>query len=60
MLDDGVGFSLVPWRSVIEEHLGRELRGTVDTSVRWDFFKVAWSLYGHSLTPRCLRVEQKL
>ena len=29
MLDDGVGFSLVPWRPVMEAHLGRELRGRV-------------------------------
>ena len=27
MLDDGIGFSLVPWRPIMEEHLGRELRG---------------------------------
>jgi hypothetical protein len=26
MLDDGIGFSLVPWRPVMEDHLGRELR----------------------------------
>ena len=51
--DDGVEFSLVPRRPVMEEHPGRELRGnTADTSVSWDFFKVAWSLFGHSLTPR--------
>jgi Protein of unknown function (DUF3363) len=28
-LDDGVGFSLVPWRPVMGEHLGRELSGRV-------------------------------
>jgi hypothetical protein len=38
MLDDGVGFSLVPWRPVMDEHLGRELRGlAVGTSISWDF-----------------------
>jgi hypothetical protein len=38
MLDDGIGFSLVPWRPVMEEHLGRELRGlAVGTSISWDF-----------------------
>ncbi len=38
MLDDGVGFSLVPWRPVMEEHLGRELRGiAVGMNVSWDF-----------------------
>jgi hypothetical protein len=38
MLDDGVGFSLVPWRQVIERHLGREVRALVGRSdVAWDF-----------------------
>lgn len=38
MLDDGIGFSLVPWRPVMEEHLGRELRGiSVGSNVSWDF-----------------------
>jgi len=38
MLDDGIGFSLVPWRPVMEERLGRELRGiAVGMNVSWDF-----------------------
>ncbi len=38
MIDDGVGFSLVPWRPVMEEHLGRELRGiAVGSNISWDF-----------------------
>jgi type IV secretory pathway VirD2 relaxase len=38
VLDDGIGFSLVPWRPVMEEHLGRELRGiAVGTTISWDF-----------------------
>jgi hypothetical protein len=38
MLDDGVGFSLVPWRAVIENRLGRSLSGTIrGQSVSWDF-----------------------
>ena len=38
MLDDGVGFSLVRWRPVMEEHLGRELRGiAIGADVSWDF-----------------------
>jgi type IV secretory pathway VirD2 relaxase len=38
MLDDGMGFSLVPWRPVMEEHLGRELRGiAVGMNISWDF-----------------------
>ncbi|MCW0366570.1 hypothetical protein NB699_001553 [Xanthomonas sacchari] len=37
MLDDGIGFSLVPWRPVIEPRLGRELSATVrGGSVTWD------------------------
>jgi hypothetical protein len=38
MLDDGIGFSLVPWRPVMEEHLGRELRGmAIGVDISWDF-----------------------
>jgi hypothetical protein len=38
MLDDGIGFSLVPWRPVMDEHLGRELRGVaVGSTISWDF-----------------------
>jgi Protein of unknown function (DUF3363) len=38
MLDDGIGFSLVPWRPVMEQHLGRELRGiVVGSNINWDF-----------------------
>lgn len=29
MLDDGKGFSLVPWRPVIEHRLGQQLAATV-------------------------------
>ncbi|MGH6647366.1 relaxase/mobilization nuclease domain-containing protein [Aquabacterium sp.] len=36
MLDDGVGFSLVPWKPVIEQRLGQQLSATVrDGSVSW-------------------------
>lgn len=38
MIDDGSGFSLVPWRPVIERHIGRELSGVVNgASVSWAF-----------------------
>jgi hypothetical protein len=38
MLDDGDGFSLVPWRPVMDEHPGRELRGVaVGGTISWDF-----------------------
>jgi hypothetical protein len=29
MIDDGVGFSLVPWRPALEQHVGRHISGTV-------------------------------
>jgi len=37
MLDDGTGFSLVPWRPVIEQRLGQQIAATVRTSgISWD------------------------
>lgn len=37
MLDDGMGFSLVPWRPVIEQRLGQQIAATVRTSgISWD------------------------
>ena len=37
MLDDGMGFSLVPWRSVIEQRLGQQIAATIkDAGVSWD------------------------
>jgi type IV secretory pathway VirD2 relaxase len=38
LLDDGLGFSLVPWRPVMEDHPGRELRGiSVESNINWDY-----------------------
>jgi hypothetical protein len=39
MIDDGLGFQLVPWRPAIEKNLGREVRGTMAPggNVDWDF-----------------------
>ncbi|NIJ79256.1 relaxase/mobilization nuclease and DUF3363 domain-containing protein [Xanthomonas cannabis] len=38
MLDDGKGFSLVPWRPVIELRLGQQIAATVrGGGVSWDF-----------------------
>jgi type IV secretory pathway VirD2 relaxase len=38
MLDDGVGFSLVPWRPVIEQRLGQTMSAVVRSSgVSWEF-----------------------
>jgi hypothetical protein len=37
MLDDGMGFSLVPWRPVREQRLGQQLAATVrSTAVSWE------------------------
>ena len=37
MLDDGMGFSLVPWRPVIEQRLGQQIVATVRGSgTSWD------------------------
>lgn len=37
MLDDGMGFSLVPWRPLIEQRLGQHVSATVrGTSVNWE------------------------
>ena len=36
MIDDGLGFSLVPWRPVIEKEIGREVLGVMrGTDVSW-------------------------
>lgn len=36
MLDDGMGFSLVPWKPVIEQRLGQQIAATVRGSgVSW-------------------------
>jgi uncharacterized protein DUF3363 len=36
MIDDGLGFSLVPWRPVIEKEIGREIIGVMrGTDVAW-------------------------
>jgi hypothetical protein len=37
MLDDGVGFSLVPWRSVLEQRIGQNLSAVVrGHNVTWN------------------------
>jgi hypothetical protein len=37
MLDDGTGFTLVPWRPAIERHLGQSLTAVVrERSVSWE------------------------
>ncbi|WP_158815379.1 DUF3363 domain-containing protein [Methylocapsa sp. S129] len=39
MIDDGMGFQLVPWRPALEQQLGREVSGTLTPleSVHWSF-----------------------
>ncbi|WP_133648537.1 relaxase/mobilization nuclease domain-containing protein [Paraburkholderia flava] len=37
MLDDGMGFSLVPWKPVVEQRIGQQLAATVrGTGVSWE------------------------
>jgi hypothetical protein len=39
MIDDGLGFSLVPWRPALEQHVGRHISGIVMSGggVDWSF-----------------------
>ena len=39
MIENGLGFELVPWKSVLEEHIGRHVSGVVQPggSVAWSF-----------------------
>ena len=39
MIDDGLGFSLVPWRPALEQHIGRQISGTAmpGGDVNWSF-----------------------
>jgi hypothetical protein len=39
MIDDGLGFSLVPWRPTLEQHIGRHVSGVVmpGGGVDWSF-----------------------
>ncbi|WP_445080281.1 DUF3363 domain-containing protein [Dickeya dadantii] len=38
MLDDGLGFSLVPWKPVIESRLGQSMTATIrGNRVAWEF-----------------------
>ena len=40
MLDDGKGFSLVPWKPVLDHRLGQSVAATIrGTSVSWEFGK---------------------
>jgi hypothetical protein len=39
MIDDGIGFQLVPWRPALEQHIGRHVSGiaTSGGGVSWSF-----------------------
>ena len=39
MIDDGIGFQLVPWRPTLEQHLGHQVSGVVASGdvINWDF-----------------------
>jgi hypothetical protein len=41
MLDDGVGFSLVPWKPVIEQRMGQQIAVTVrGSNVSWEIGRI--------------------
>ena len=43
MIDDGLGFSLVPWSPSLERHLGRQVSGIAQASrIEWNFGRGAW------------------
>ena len=38
MIDDGMGFQLVPWRPALDKHLGEEVKGRVrESGIEWSF-----------------------
>jgi len=38
MLDDGVGFQLVPWRPALEQRFGEQVSGVIrPTGIDWHF-----------------------
>ena len=41
MIDDGLGFSLVPWRPALEQHIGRHISGIAmpGGGVDWSFVR---------------------
>lgn len=46
MFDDGMGFSLVPWRPVLEKHLSQSVAGvTLGNSVSWMFGRQRGMVY---------------
>ena len=38
MIEDGLGFSLVPWQPVLDQHIGRRITGIVrgDGGIEWN------------------------
>ena len=38
MIDDGLGFQLVPWRPALEQHLGKQVFGAMPGGkIDWSF-----------------------
>jgi hypothetical protein len=39
MIEDGLGFSLVPWQSILDQRIGRHITGIMrgDGGIEWDF-----------------------
>jgi Protein of unknown function (DUF3363) len=36
MIEDGLGFSLVPWRSILDQRVGQHITGGGDGEIEWD------------------------
>jgi hypothetical protein len=40
MIDDGLGFTFVPWSPSLERHLGRHVSGIIrDSRIEWSFVR---------------------
>jgi hypothetical protein len=39
MIDDGIGFQLVPWQPVLDKRIGQQISGTVRAvgGIEWSF-----------------------
>jgi len=58
MIDDGLGFSLVPWQPVLEQRLGRQVTGAdAETSAR---LRRSLRAYCHRDTWAMVRLHQAL
>jgi hypothetical protein len=45
MIDNGLGFALVPWTPELDRHLGRHVAGVAQESggIEWNFWAETWA-----------------